>query len=259
MSVTRSKLAEGFHRLGLRPGDAVVVHSSLRSLGHVEGGAESVIDALLDVIEPQGLLVLPTFTYSSQVFDPARTPSLTGRITEMGRLWPGAVRSWHPTHSVAAIGAGASELCAGHHRVGCFALDSPLDRLAARGGYVLLLGVGHVSNSTVHVGESHARAPYLGVPFSPDRPNQFTIIAPTGELAVSMTEFPGCSKAFGVAEKVLRDRGQIRDAIVGEALTQLVLGAAVIEATVAILQANPAGVLCSDSYCYRCTQARRRL
>ena len=256
---TRQELANDLRQLGVEQGHAVVVHSSLRSLGEVEGGAATVVGALLDVLGPSGLLVFPTFTYRTQVFNPATEPCLTGRIPETGRSWPGAVRSWHPTHSVAAIGEGATMLCAYHHLVGGFDLDSPLDRLAARGGYVLLLGVGHNTNSTVHVGEAHAKVPYLDVPFGPNAFTTAKVITPHDEIEVPIKHPPGCSKAFGAVEKVLRGHGWVRDGTVGKALVQRVPSQAVIEATVEILQADPAGLLCTDPQCYRCTQSRLRL
>jgi len=246
-------------RLGVRENDALVVHSSLRSLGKVQSGANAVIAALLDVIGANGLLVFPTFTYWTQVFDPTIDPCLTGIIPETARVWPGAVRSWHPTHSVAAIGAGAQELCAGHHLVGGNALGSPLDKLAARDGSILLLGVGHNSNSTIHVGEAHAGVPYLDVPFRADSFSSATIITRDGPLEVPLKFPSGCSKAFGAIEKVLRERGQVRDGMIGDSLAQWVKAQAVIQATVDILRADAGGLLCTDPDCYRCTQSRERL
>ena len=229
--------------IGLRPGDRVVVHASLRAVGL---DADELIDALLAAVGPDGLVVMPTFTYDNETFAP-ELPGRTGALSETFRRRPEAVRSAHPTYSLAAIGAGAAELLEGHERVGATAVGSPLDRLAADGGYVLLLGVGHTSNTTVHVGEFHADAPYLDIPFDPDWPTH------------GYDRFPGCSRAFGTLERPLREQGAIRDGKVGGALAQLVAGAAVIEATVALLRADPAALLCTDPACYRCSRARARL
>jgi aminoglycoside 3-N-acetyltransferase len=255
MIYTRAELTANFQRIGLQTGDAVVLHSSLRSIGRVEGGAETVVGALLDVLEPDGLLVAPTYTYWTQRFEPATAPSLTGAISETMRHWPGAARSWHPTHSVAAIGAGAAEICAGHHLVGPVSHGSPLDRVAARGGKILLLGVGHVTNSTIHVGEVHAGVPYLDIPFSADSFSSATVVTPDGELQVEMRQPSGCSKAFGAIEQALRERGAIRDGMIGGAVSQLMTGHEVISAVVEKLVRDPAGLLCTDPCCYRCTQA----
>jgi aminoglycoside 3-N-acetyltransferase len=231
-------LVDDLRSLGLGSDDRVVVHSSLRAVGH---DADEVVDALLATVS---LLVVPTFTYDSATFVPAETPGRTGALSEVLRMRPGAVRSLHPTHSVAAFGAGAEELCAGHELLDATAVDTPLDRLARAGGFVLLLGVGHTSNTTAHVGESHAAAHYLHIPFSPEWPT------------LGYTRFPGCSRAFGVLERGLRERGAIRDGRVGNALAQLVPGQAVIDETVRLLRADPLALLCTDLRCYRCSAAR---
>ncbi len=257
--VTRQKIADDLRALGLQQAEKIVVHSSLRSLGRVEGEAEAVVGAFLDVIGPEGLLMLPTFTYRTPRFIPASTPCATGRIPEVARSWCGAIRSLHPTYSVAAIGKEAADICSGHERVGSVSLGSPLDKLAGRGGSVVLLGVGHTSNTTIHLGEAHAKSPYLDIPFWPDLFPSATVVTPDGEIEVPLREHSGCSKAFGVVEGILRQRGQIRDGMVGGALAQRVSCRAVIDATVFILKSNPAGVLCTDPRCYRCSQAHLRI
>jgi aminoglycoside 3-N-acetyltransferase len=229
--------------IGLRRGDRVVVHSSLRAVGL---DAEELIDELLAAVGTEGLVVLPTFTYDNERFT-QDTPGRTGALAEAFRRRPDAVRSLHPTYSVAAIGDGAADLLEGHERVGATAVDSPLDRLAAAGGLVLLLGVGHTSNTTGHIGEFHANAPYLDIPFDPAWPTH------------GYDRFPGCSRAFGALERPLRERGAVRDGKVGRALAQLMPGSAVIEGTVALLGDDPTALLCTDPACYRCSRARARL
>lgn len=228
---------------GLRPGDRVVVHSSLRAAGME---ADELIDLLLASVGPEGLVLMPAFTYDNEAFS-SDLPARTGALAEAFRRRPDVRRSAHPTYSVAAIGAGADELLSGHERTEATGVDSPLGRLAAGGGLVLLLGVGHIANTTVHVGEFHANAPYLDIPFDPAWP------------AHGADRFPGCSRAFGVVERPLRERGAIRDGKVGRALAQLVAGSDVVEATVDLLRADPAAVLCTDPACYRCSRARARL
>ncbi len=229
--------------LGLRSGDRVVVHSSLHAVGATPNAG---VDAMLEAVGPDGLVVVPAFTYDNEGFDPVATPGRTGALSEALRRRPGAVRSLHPFYSVAAIGAGAAELCAGHEGFAATAAGSPLDRLAESGGLVLLLGVGQTANTTVHVGESRAEALYLDIPFDPAWP------------AGPYDRFPGCSRAFGVLERPLRERRAVRDGMVGRARSQLMTGRAVIEETVALLRADPTALLCSDPACYRCSRARRR-
>ena len=254
---TRIDLAADLRRLGLRPGDRVVVHSSLRSIGRVDGGADAVVGSLLDVLGDDGLLVAPAFTYRAGRFDPRAEPGATGRIAEAIRTHPAAVRSWHPTHSVAAIGLAAAALCAGHHLVGGLSVGSPLDRLARQDGCVLLVGVGHAADSTVHVGEARAGVPYLDVPFRPEDPRRATVETDDGPVDVPIRQPPGCSRAFGVVEQPLRRGGAIRDGLVGSALAQLVRGRDVVAAVGALLRAEPSALLCTDPACHRCVAARR--
>src|SRR6478672_9626519 len=106
--VTRADLVEGLRALGLRLGALVQVHSSLSRLGFVEGGAETVVDALLEAVGLAGTVMVPTFNHGkADIYDPRTTPSISGAVTEALRKRPGAHRSIHPTHPYAAIGPDA--------------------------------------------------------------------------------------------------------------------------------------------------------
>jgi aminoglycoside 3-N-acetyltransferase len=257
-TLTKQELIKSFLTIGIGQGTRLVVQSSLRSLGPVEGGADTVIDALLECIGPDGLLIMPTFTYNNAIFDPASTPGRTGILTEIFRGRPDTVRSLHPTYSVAAFGRDAHVVCDGHHLVPGLGKDSPLDRVAKSGGGVLLLGVGHTGNSTVHVGEAYTQVPYGDIPFSPEWPRRAHVTG-TVDLEVELHDPPGCSRAFGSIEACLREKGAIRDGLTGKALVQWMRGQDVIDCTVAMLARDPAALLCSDPACYRCSRARERL
>jgi aminoglycoside 3-N-acetyltransferase len=157
-------LTAGLRDLGLPSGAIVVVHSALRSLGRVDGGEDAVIDALLAVTGPGGTVCMPTLTYGDYgprrpppPFDVRTTPGVVGRLPERFRRRPGVQRSLHPTHSVAAVGARASELLRDHHRAStpCGA-DSPWGRIAAAHGFVLMLGVGTHYCTMFHGAEEEA-------------------------------------------------------------------------------------------------------
>jgi aminoglycoside 3-N-acetyltransferase len=225
----------------------------------VADGADTVLDALLDVLGPDGLLVTPTFTFRTARFDPRVEPGVTGVLGERLRRRDGAVRSAHPTHSVAALGAGAEELCAGHEELAATDVGTPLERLARADGWVLLLGVGHVVNTTVHVGEFVGGAPYLDLPLRSDWPRVHEVVLPEGVRTFEYGRFAGCSRAFGVVERGLRARGVVRDGRVGYAETQLVPGGAVVEETIALLEGAEDALLCNDpSPAHRCVRARAR-
>jgi aminoglycoside 3-N-acetyltransferase len=177
---TRESLAHDLGALGLAPGMTVIVHSSLRSLGWVCGGSVAVIQALIDVVTPEGTIVMPTQTADNSdpepwkappvpetwwqiirdhmpAFDPELTPTRSmGRIVETFRTWPGARRSNHPQCSFAAWGRHAAVIIADHSLAFKLGEGSPLRRMYDLGGSVLLLGVGHDSNTSLHLAEYRA-------------------------------------------------------------------------------------------------------
>lgn len=137
----------------------LLVHSSLTACGHFTGGPGDVLRAIKDVC---GTLVMPTFSYGysepagspGPVFDASTIPSQTGLLTEIYRAQPGVIRSRHATHSLAASGALAGEICAGHElqESPCGA-GSPFDRMVQRSASALLLGVSFHSYTFFHTAE----------------------------------------------------------------------------------------------------------
>ena len=174
---TVQSLGADLRVLGLTDGDTVLVHASASSLGFVAGGVQAVVQALLDVVGPDGTLVVPTHTpdntdpadwlnppvpeswwpvIRSQApgFDRSRTPSRwMGVIAETVRTWPGAVRSDHPHVSFAAVGAQALSVTGVHQLDDELGEHSPLGAVYRLDGKVLLLGCGHDSNTSLHLAE----------------------------------------------------------------------------------------------------------
>lgn len=141
--VSRAELTAGLERLGILPGDVLFVHSSLKSLGYVEGGAATVVQALQDAVGPGGTLLLPAYympggsiraacEQDGYVFDVRRHGTHMGRLPEAFLASAGIRRSIHPTHSVAAWGRHAVWLTAAHHLApSVFGQGSPWQRLLA--------------------------------------------------------------------------------------------------------------------------------
>ncbi len=256
----RDDITRGLRELGLTAGDNLIVHSSMRHLGPVEGGTDTVIDAILEVIGIKGNLMLPTFNYvhpvPSPYYDPRETPGRTGILPEVGRRRREAVRSLHPTHSVAVIGPDAGRLTAGHLAQRVFGVGSPVDLLAREGGKVLLLGVGQTSNSTIHVAEEHAGLPKgpwpAGLPVVKIRRPDGTFLSHQLDTSCS------CSASFEGAEWALRAHGEIRDARIG-GVCRLMLGRDIIRRVGEMIREKPDILLCTWEHCAPCTAARRRL
>ena len=157
-------IAEALQTLGLGAGHIVFVHSSLSSIGHVEGGAYAVVDAFFDVLGSTGTLVVPTFTFShggklNPVFDPIRDPSEMGRITEVARTHPDARRSHHLLHSVAALGPHAEDITA-VHGPSAWAADGPFWKLYELDAHILMLGVPYLRCTFFHVIEQLVQVRY---------------------------------------------------------------------------------------------------
>jgi len=171
-------LAADLRTLGVQAGDVLLVHSSYKSVGDLVGGPQAVVEALLAALGPAGTLVVPT--HNGENTDPAgwqyppappewwetirqeapgwdrqRTPASRwmGRLAELVRTWPGALRSNHPQVSFAAVGPAAAEVVAGHRLDDALGESSPLGAVYRLDGKVLLLGAGHDSNTSLHLAE----------------------------------------------------------------------------------------------------------
>ncbi|MFC4017793.1 aminoglycoside N(3)-acetyltransferase [Micromonospora sp. GCM10011542] len=180
---TRRTLAAQLRLLGVRSGATLLVHAALGRLGFVCGGPQAVVLALRDVLGPDGTIVVPTHTPDNSDpadwrnppvpadwwpliraempgFDPAITPSrYMGALAETVRGWPGALRSDHPHVSFAALGPAAERVLAGHRRADMLGEGSPLARLYELDADVLLLGVDHGANTSLHLAEYRRPAP----------------------------------------------------------------------------------------------------
>lgn len=180
-AISRDRIVADLRALPVDRGAALLVHSSLKSLGFVEGGPETVVNALVDVFVTRnaGTVMLPTFSVegtmhntlsTARPFDVAATPSNLGAIPEVFRRVPGARRSIHPTHSFAAVGRDAGWLTEAHHQCGTnFGAGSPMMRLMERNGYIVGLGT-NLGNVTFYhcLEDAEDRFPFNV--YSPDSP-----------------------------------------------------------------------------------------
>jgi aminoglycoside 3-N-acetyltransferase len=199
--ITASMISEALTIAGVSEGSLIMVHSSLSRLGWVAGGAHAVVNTLLRQVGDTGTVVMPSL--SSDLSDPAAwvnppvpadwwqtirdeipayDPNLTpttsvGAVVECFRHVPGAVRSEHPADSFVAVGPLAERIVHPHALAPAFGEGSPLARLYELDATIVLLGVGHGNNTTLHLAEGRAacarRTMRYGVPMLVDGQRQW--------------------------------------------------------------------------------------
>ncbi|MBN2309008.1 MAG: AAC(3) family N-acetyltransferase [Candidatus Hydrogenedentes bacterium] len=246
MAIDRAGVAAGFARLGVGEGAALLMHSSLKSFGWVDGGADAVIDGILDALGPAGTLLVPTLTGHRELspqnpprIDLRTAPCWTGRIPETLRRRPDAVRSLHPTHSCAALGAQAEPLTRDHHRspTPC-GVTSPYFRLAAAGGFIVMAGCTLSSCTTCHTVEELANVGYhlqTETAFA-------SCIDRHGDLVETpclLHSYAGPERDFLVLEPLLLEQGLMRIGTVGESTVRIIDAMGLIETALDRLRFDP--------------------
>jgi aminoglycoside 3-N-acetyltransferase len=259
MTVCLSDLTHGL--CGLDIGRApVIVHASLKAFGQVEGGAETVVAALLETFE---IILAPVFTYKTMItprvgpadngliygsdgnrnrmaefFDSSMpADKLMGIIPETLRRHPGARRSNHPILSF--TGVNAERFLTAQTLTEPLA---PLMALAEADGWVVLLGVDHTTNTSIHCAERLAGR------------RTFVRWALTPQGVVECPNFPGCSAGFqAIARDLEKDT---RQATIGETTVQAVQLKTLFPAVIRRIEEDPLALLCQQEDCGRCNQIR---
>jgi aminoglycoside 3-N-acetyltransferase len=222
-------------------------------LGYVCGGADTVIEALLDAVGPGGTVMFPTLTGSSKLgprcpprFDPRTDPCWTGKIPDTAWRRPDAVRSLHPTHSVAAFGPHARQLTDRHELAGwpC-GPGTPYYKHAEIGGRILLIGCDLSVATTLHGVEEELNLPYHLQP----TPVRATILAPAGPISLTTRiHLYGPERCFPRLEPLLIQSGVLIIGRVGSATSRLIDAAAMLRIARRAAQQNPEFFL-SDHEC----------
>lgn len=244
--------------LGVSRGSLLLVHSSMSALGWVCGAQQTVIAALRHVLGPEGTLVMPAHSAGLSepsywqnppvpdswwpviraqmpAFDPAATPTRgMGVIAEAFRALPGVRRSNHPTASFAALGPLAEEICGTHDLEDGLGNGSPLGAMYRLGGDVLLLGVRHDSNSSLHLAERRAfGTAQITIPTgAPVMAGDRRVWRTFDEPDVDSDDF------VALGEHIEAHEGLVTTGLVGNAVARLMRQQAVVDAAIPWLIGN---------------------
>lgn len=246
--VTPKDMKTAFKEIGVQKGQVIMVHTSLSSLGYVCGGAQSVIEALLESVGDEGTILMPTQSWKNldpetgvywqepeewwpvireyiPAYDKRITPTNTmGAVPEMFRQWPGTLRSDHPARSVAAWGRYAQYLTENHDLSDIFGDGSPIGRLYELDGLVLLIGVGYDKNTSLHLADVRAEYPgrHTVMESSVIQLEGKRIWKSYETLAVDGKDFSAIGEAF-------EQTGQVRHVSLGNAVLSMMSQRALVD------------------------------
>ena len=251
--LSRADVAGQLAALGVKKGGVLVVHTSFRAVRPIEGGPLGLIEALRAAIGPDGTLVMPSWTGDDdEPFDPASTPASPDLGVVPDAFWrlPGVVRSNHP-FAFAAAGPQAERITSGPLPIPPHALESPIGRVYELDGQVLLLGVGHDSDTMLHLAELLAGVPYR-------LPKHCTLLQDGRPVRIDYAENDHCCARFAFADEWLRARGLQSEGLVGHAHSRLARARDIVKVALEQLARDPLLFLHPPSAgCAECDEARR--
>ncbi|HEX6367433.1 MAG TPA: AAC(3)-IV family aminoglycoside N-acetyltransferase [Longimicrobium sp.] len=251
--LSRAEVAGQLRALGVREGGVLLVHTSFRAVRPVEGGPHGLIEALRAAIGPEGTLVMPSWTGDDETpFDAASTPAAADLGVVADTFWrmPGVARSSHP-FAFAAAGPRAEEITSGPLPLPPHIPESPVGHIHDLDGQVLLLGVNHDADTTLHLAELIAGVPYR-------LPKSITVMQDGRPARISYGENDHCCERFALADAWLRERGLQAEGRVGYADARLIRARDVVAVALEHLASDPLVFLHPPGAgCEECDEARR--
>lgn len=251
----RTEVADQLRALGVRAGGVLLVHTSFRALRPIEDGPLGLIASLQDALGPDGTLVMPSWTGDDELpFDPATTPAAGDLGATADLFWrqPGVMRSDHP-QAFAAIGPRAEEVVKTPLPLPPHVPDSPVGRVHGLAGQVLLLGVGHEADTSLHLAELIAEVPY-GVP------RHCMVLQDGKRVRIDYLENDHCCRRFALADDWLRARGLQFEGPVGHGTARLARARDIVDLAVDAMHREPTIFLHgSGEGCADCDEVRRSI
>ena len=251
--ITKDDIVFSLECMGIEKGDTILLHSALTSIGKVDGGADTVIDAFLEAIGEEGTLVMSTLTGWFAPFDAATTPSAVGYLSEAFRNRQGVLRSLHPVHSVAAYGKNAEYITKDHDKceTGC-GEGTPYLKVAELGGKAMLLGVDMDRNTTMHSMEEAIDAKYL---LTLDIPAP-TYIDDYKNKKFTLKKFPPGHRDFLSMTPLLRKNMLMTEGKIGNALVKVIDVKAMFKLGKELMEKDPLLFICENENCNSCHWSR---
>lgn len=238
--------------LGVASGNVLLVHTSFRAVGPVAGGPLTLIAALREALGPRGTLVMPSWSGNDdEPFDPATSPASADLGVTADMFWrlAGVRRSDH-LQAFAAIGPTAEAILADPLPLPPHIPESPVGRVHEHGGKILLLGVGHDANTTLHLAELIAGVTYRS-------PGHCTILEGGKPKRIDYRENNHCCIRFALADDWLRRDGLQSEGRVGQARARLMRAGDLVRLAVARLERDPLLFLHQpEDACAECDEAR---
>ncbi len=252
--MTRDEVADQLRALGVQRGGVLLVHTSFRAVRPVQGGPAGLIDALRTALGPDGTLVMPSWTGDDETpFDPASTPASEdlGIVADIFWRMPGVVRSDHP-FAFAAAGPRAAQVTADPLPLPPHIAQSPVGRVRDLDGQVLLLGVTHDADTTLHLAELTAGVPYR-------TPKFITVLQDGRPVRIHYGENDHCCARFNLADGWLRERGLQREGRVGHADARLVRSRDILAVALEYLSRDPLVFIHPAADCEECGEVRQAM
>jgi aminoglycoside N3'-acetyltransferase len=251
--VKRTEVADQLRALGVEEGGVLLVHTSFRATRPVEGGPLGLIEALRDALGPEGTLVMPSWSgQDDEPFDPRTTPVPPSLGVVADTFWrlPGVLRSNH-CQAFAAAGPEALLITSDPLPLPPHIPESPVGRVHDLDGQVLLLGVGHDADTTLHLAELLAAVPYRV-------PSYCTVLQDGRPVRIDYGENDHCCEHFAFVDQWLRTGGLQSEGRVGHARARLARARAIVGVALEHLAHDPLLFLHPPSArCVECDRARR--
>lgn len=221
-------------KIGIQAGDHVLVHSALSKIGYINGGAQTLVNALLKVITEQGTLLMPSFPASGRnkdyleqldAFDIKNTPSQMGKATEIFRLMSGVKRSFHPTDPVCAYGSEADYFTNSHFgEITPYTENSPFRKLCNKNGKILMLGTTlNGAGTNLHTLEDAVDFKY---PVYDDKVFEVKMIDATGAVSSMKTKVHNpvysAKRNCDALKPIFEKEGVLKNGMIGEANSMLI-------------------------------------